>query len=85
MYVLVALSHIQLFVIPWTIAHQAPLSMEFSSQEYWIGLPFPSPEALHSQPRDQTWISHVPGRFFPNASLLSLTKEIHKLMGKYQH
>ena len=27
---------------PWTIAHQAPLSMEFSRQEYWIGLPFPS-------------------------------------------
>ena len=27
---------------PWAIAHQAPLSMEFSRQEYWIGLPFPS-------------------------------------------
>ena len=27
---------------PWTIAHQAPLSMEFSRQEYWSGLPFPS-------------------------------------------
>ena len=31
---------------PWTIAHQAPLSMRFSSQEYWSGLPFPSPEDL---------------------------------------
>ena len=31
------------FVIPWTVAHQAPLSMEFSRQEYWSGLPFPSP------------------------------------------
>ena len=29
---------------PWTVAHQAPLSMEFSRQEYWSGLPFPSPE-----------------------------------------
>ena len=29
------------FVIPWTIAHHAPLSIEFSRQEYWSGLPFP--------------------------------------------
>ena len=36
------LSHIQLFVTPWTIAHQSPLSMEFSRQEYWYGLPFSS-------------------------------------------
>ena len=28
---------------PWTVAHQAPLPMEFSRQEYWSGLPFPSP------------------------------------------
>ena len=38
------LSHIQLFVTPWTVACQAPLSMEFSRQEYWSGLPFPSPK-----------------------------------------
>ena len=31
---------------PWTVAHQAPLSMEFSRQEYWDGLPFPSPGDL---------------------------------------
>ena len=31
---------------PWNAAHQAPLSMGFSSQEYWSGLPFPSPEDL---------------------------------------
>ena len=31
------------FVIPWTVACQAPLSMEFPWQEYWSGLPFPSP------------------------------------------
>ena len=34
------------FVTPWTAAHQAPLSMEFSRQEYWSGLPFPSSEDL---------------------------------------
>ena len=39
-------SHVQLFVTPWTIAHQAPLSMEFSRQEYWSGLPCPSPRDL---------------------------------------
>ena len=35
--------HIQLFATPWTVAHQAPLSMKVSRQEYWSGLPFPSP------------------------------------------
>ena len=33
---------------PWTVACQAPLSMEFSRQEYWSGLPFPSPADLHN-------------------------------------
>ena len=41
-----SLSHVRLFVIPWTVAYQAPLSMGFSRQECWIGLPFPSPEDL---------------------------------------
>ena len=36
-----SLSHVQLFVTPWTIAYQAPPSMGFSRQEYWSGLPFP--------------------------------------------
>ena len=35
-----------LFVIPWTAAHQAPLSVGFPRQEYWSGLPFPSPGDL---------------------------------------
>ena len=34
---------VRLFETPWTVAHQAPQSMEFSRQEYWNGLPFPSP------------------------------------------
>ena len=37
-----------LLVTPWTVAHQAPPSMGFSRQEYWSGLPFPSPEDLPS-------------------------------------
>ena len=36
----------QFFVTLWTVAHQAPLSMGFSSQEYWSGLPCPSPGYL---------------------------------------
>ena len=40
------LSCVQLFETPWTVAHQAPLSMEFSRQEYWSGLPFPPPGDL---------------------------------------
>ena len=41
-----SLSHVPLFATPWTIAYQAPLSMEFSRQAYWSGLPFPSPGDL---------------------------------------
>ena len=41
-----SLSHVQLFATPWTVAHQSPLSMEFSRQEYWSGLPFPHPGDL---------------------------------------
>ena len=49
--------------IPWTLAHQTPLSMEFSRQEYWSGLPYPfSRVSFH--PRDQTRVSCIAGRFF---------------------
>ena len=40
------LSHVQLFVTPWTVAHQASLYMGFSKQEHWSGLPCPPPEYL---------------------------------------
>ena len=40
------LSHVRLFATPWTVACQAPPSMGFSRQEYWSGLPFPSPGDL---------------------------------------
>ena len=43
---LMLLSYVQLCVTPWTVARQAPLSMEFSRQEYRSRLPFPSPEDL---------------------------------------
>ena len=41
-----SLSHVRFFETPWTVAYQAPPSMGFSRQEYWSGVPFPSPGAL---------------------------------------
>ena len=44
-----SLSGVQLFATPWTVTHQATLSMGFFKQEYWSGLPFPPPEDLPDQ------------------------------------
>ena len=44
--VLSCFSRVRLFATPWTIARQSPLSIELSRQEYWSGLPLPSPGAL---------------------------------------
>ena len=41
-------SHVQLCATPWTAAHQVPLSMGFSRQEYWNGLPLPSPKITYA-------------------------------------
>ena len=49
---LIHFSHVQLFATPWTMAHQAPLSMGFSRHEYWSGLPCPPPG-------DQAHISYI--------------------------
>ena len=52
------LSCVQLFAILWTVYHQAPLSMEFSRQEYWSGLPFSSPGNLPDpgiEPESPSW------------------------------
>ena len=51
-------SHVQLFATLWTIAHQAPLSMDFSRQEYWSGLPCPPPGDL-PDPGIETNVSYV--------------------------
>ena len=62
-----SLSRVWLFETPWTVAHQAPPSMGFSRQEYWSGLPFPSPGDLPNpgiKPRDQTHVSRIAGRCF---------------------
>ena len=54
------LSRVRLFATPWTVAYQAPLSMGFSRQEYWSGVPFPSPGDL-SNPG---FVSRIAGRHF---------------------
>ena len=53
---------------PWTVSHQAPLSMGLSRQEYWRGWPFPSPGNLPdpgSEPVSPTSLT-LAGRFFPS-------------------
>ena len=61
------------FTTPWTAACQAPLSVEFSRQEYWSGLPFPSPGDL-PQPGMEPGSSALAGGFFttePSGKLFS--------------
>ena len=70
-----SLSHVRCFSTLWTVTYQAPPSMEFSRQEYWSGLPFPSPWYLPNpgtKPRSPTlWadtlLSEPPGK--PNLKI----------------
>ena len=77
--VVYSLSHIWLYATPWTVVRQAPLSIVFPSQEYWSGLPFPSPEDLPDPGMNPT-LSALPGRFFttepPEKILLYITQFI---------
>ena len=57
-FVLSRCSPVPLFATPWTAAHHAPLSMCFSREQYWHGLPLPSSRGS-SRPRDRTHICHV--------------------------
>ena len=57
------LSPVPFFATPSTIAYHASPSMGFSKQEYWSGLPFPSP-GESSRPRDLTQVSLIAGRCF---------------------
>ena len=56
-------SRVRFFVTPWTVAHQAPLPMGFFRQEYWSGLPFPSPGDLPN-PGIEPTSPTLAGRFF---------------------
>ena len=70
-------SHIRLFVTPWNVAHQAPLSMGSSRQEYWNGLPFPSPWNLPDRGIDKniTRASYVSYRFYTTSIIWKTLKE----------
>ena len=59
-------SRVCLFATPWTVAHRALLSMEFSRQEYWSGVPFPSPGDLPDPGIEPTSLASpaLAGRFF---------------------
>ena len=72
-----SLSCVQFFVTPSTIPHQASLSMEFSRQEYWIGLPFPIPRHL-SDSGIKLALLHWHVDFLPLCHLWSFTKNCIK-------
>ena len=71
-----SLSRVQLFVTPWTVTYQDPLSMGFSRQEYWSGLPFPSPGDLADpgiEPRSLAlWADALPSEPPGHNQLLTL-------------
>ena len=83
-----SLRHVQLSAIPWTVAYQASPSMGFSRQEYWSGLPFPSPGDLPDpgiKPRSPTLQvdslpAELPGK--PHVSLYSTL--IHSIHSTYR-
>ena len=70
------LSHLQLSATPWTIARQAPLSIGFSRQEYWSGLPFP-PLGDLPDPGTEPASSALAGGFFTTCA----TWEAHYTVG----
>ena len=69
-WVLSHFSHDQIFVTLWTVSHQAPLSMGFPRQEYWSGLPFPSPGDLLNPGIKLVSLASptLAGRFFTNCA-----------------
>ena len=74
------LSHIQLFATAWTIARQAPLFMEFSRQQYWSGLLFPTPGDLPNpgmEPASPASLA-LAGGFFTTEPLRKLSDGINR-------
>ena len=74
------LSHVQLFVTPGTVAHQAPLSMGLTKQEHWSGLPFPPPGDLPNSGIEPTSSVSpaLAGGFFTLSYLENYTKTSHQ-------
>ena len=81
-----ALSYGRLFVTPWTVARQAPLSMEFSKQEYWRGLPF-APPGDHNDPGIKPSSSASPSladRFFINCTNWEVPLNLLQILGLHK-
>ena len=83
-----SLSRVWLFATPWTVAYQSPQSMEFSRQEYWSGLPFPSPGDLPDagiEPRSpalqaDAWPSEPPGNPLLHRSRMQLWRLLLRMV-----
>ena len=73
--VILSPSYVWLFATPWTVAHQAPIFIGFSRQEYWSGLPFPSPRDLPN-PGIKLHLLHRQVDSLPLCHLLSNTKHL---------
>ena len=71
------LSRVQLFATPWTVVRQAPLPMEFPRQEYWSGLPFPSPGNLCDLGIEPT-SSTLADKFFTTVLIQEAQKNMSK-------
>ena len=78
-------SHVQLCVSPWTVARQAPLSVRFSKQDHWSGLPFPSPGDLRDPGTEPVSLTSpaLAGRFFTtSAAWMSRMKVLSYLVSQ---
>ena len=75
------LSHIRLFTTPWTVAYEAPPSMGFSRQEYWSGMPLPSPGGLPNpgiEPRSPALQAHALPSEPPEKQLKDMREKMEK-------
>ena len=79
-----SLSHVRLLATPWTAVHQAPPSMGFSRQEYWSGLPFPSPGNL-PDPGIEPKSSALAVRFFTSEPPRELSSVVLSMFILYNH
>ena len=84
-YIMLVLSCVWLSVTPWAVAHQAPLSMGFSRQEYWTGLPFPPPGDLPNSGMEPLSPA-LEGKFFPTepSEKPQIIHTYHKKIIKYR-
>ena len=73
-------SHVLLFATPWTVAHQAPLSMGFSRQEYWSGLPYLPPGYLRYPGIESLTLPALAGGFFTTNTTWETPLHVHMLL-----